>query len=513
MPTSRLDIDLAAIERNLRVLREVVGADAPAAGPAGPGSRRSGVSVCAVLKQDGYGVGAARVGKRLAAAGVDAFSVYTLEEARALAEAVASVPILVLMPIFSIDRQDPLYRHAASGRVHVTVHGADQLTALSETASRLGVPLPAHVQIDTGLARGGVTPPLAGRLVERVLAAPMLRLAGMMTHFASPGSDDAFTREQARLFRETVEHVKPAIKSALASGPTRIPIGATALGPGSGGSTRPQQDIALHAANSVATFRSKALHGSMVRCGQSLLGYLLEDGEGTDGFEFAAQARSLEPSVRWTSGIVHVAEIPAGWSVGYGSTWRAPHRADGRSTKIALVPVGYADGYPRHLGGRGGGGPGWVGLTGRAWDRRAGEDETPGDKASAMKMVYAPVVGRVSMDQITVDVTDVPEAYLRPAPSAHAGNEHVLAEVELYGRVRAAPNYLPRLAAEAGSITHELLCRISPRVERVYRLPASQPESAQPVRFPAGGAGGAGPTVTTKTGGAGGGLGSAAVAR
>jgi len=172
--------------------------------------------------------------------------------------------------------------------------------------------------------------------------------------------------------------------------------------------------------------------------------------------QFREAAARLQPAVRWTAPIVHVKEVPAGFPVGYGSTWRAPARGPGRSrpTRLALVPVGYADGYPRALGN-----VAKVGLTGRRWERSAvggGVDE------SSAKQVYAPVVGRVSMDQITVDVTDVPEEWCA-----------VGMEVELAGRDRAAPHYLPRLAEQAGSVTHELLCRICPRVERVYKYPAA----------------------------------------
>ena len=87
----------------------------------------------------------------------------------------------------------------------------------------------------------------------------------------------------------------------------------------------------------------------------------------------------------------------------------------------------------------------------------------------ALPVVYAPVVGRVSMDQITVDATDVPERYLT---CGHGGVDAAGPEVEVYSRVHGAPNYLPTMAAAAGTITHELLCRIGVRVERVYRYPA-----------------------------------------
>lgn len=463
VPTSRLDIDLSCIERNLRLIRGVVAPepDARRLDPNPKASRASKVGVCAVVKQDGYGAGAARIAKRLHAAGVEMFSVYTIDEARVIAEAVPGAPILILMPVYSLDRQDPLYRHLSGARVHFSLHSVDQFNALSETASRIGVALPVHVQIDTGMSRGGTVPAQAVTLLESVLDSQKMRLAGMMTHFASPCCDESYTREQARLFRDFVETVKPAIKTAVGV-PMRQGAGV--------------QDILLHAANSCATFRSRALHGSLVRCGQAMLGYLTDDLPVPDSFEFAAQARALQPAIRWTSSIVHIQEIPAGWAVGYGSTWRAPYRADGKPTKIAIIPVGYADGYPRTLGGEGGGGPGWVGLTGRQWERKgAGEhDETTTD-SHAQATVYAPVVGRVSMDQITVDVTDVPEALLKFGP---AGGDHAGPEVEIYSRRLGAPNYLPKLATASGSITHELLCRIGPRVERVHRYPASSATEA-----------------------------------
>jgi alanine racemase len=490
LSTSRLEVDLAAVERNLGVVRSVVG---PAASVGGAGAG-GGVGVCAVLKQDAYGAGAVRVGKRLVAAGAEMLAVYSLDEARALADHVAGVPILVLMPVSGVDRSDPLYRHASAGRLHLTLHNADQLAGVAEMASRLGAVMPVHVQVDTGLSRGGVRAEEAVRLLERTINTARVRLSGLMTHFASPCCDGAFTDEQAARFASAVDSARPLLRAAAAAGPDVL--GGVGLGPG-------RTELALHAANSCAAFRSRRYHLSLVRVGQSLLGYALDEtpkarepespttktarggkrlaellAQRSDApdfdaqtFEFARQAGQLEPAVRWISTVVHTEEIPAGWPVGYGSTWRAPTLPGKKPTKIAIIPVGYADGYPRSLGGSSWGGPGVVGFTGRAYERRgAGDEGQP-----SLPTVYAPVVGRVSMDQITVDVTDVPEAYLRPRlslPVGYAGTDPIGPEVELYSRRRGSPNYLPRLAAAAGSITHELLCRIGPRVERVYKYPA-----------------------------------------
>jgi alanine racemase len=238
-------------------------------------------------------------------------------------------------------------------------------------------------------------------------------------------------------------------------------------------------------------FRSSKYHGNLVRIGQSLYGFVGDDisdkkveesgenGQAT-GPEFAREARELRSAVRWTSSIVQVKEIPEGSPVGYGSTWRAPRR-----TRLALIPVGYADGYPRALTNAG-----MVGLTGRAWEKLGGA----GSAADESVLAFAPVVGRVSMDQITVDVTDVPEHACR-----------VGMEAELIGRDRRGANYLPRLSESAGTITHELLTRIGARVERVYRYPSAagmEQASEISVRVPTRGAGETGGGESTAGGAA-----------
>lgn len=425
MHTSRVEIDLAAVDRNLSALRAC----------ARQGARLAGVSAvnlrfCGVIKQDGYGMGAVRLAKRLAASDIDMLAVYCPAEARALADVPIKTPVLLLMPTFSFDRNDQLYRLAARDRLHFSLHSMQQAEALGELAGRLGMQLPVHVQVDVGMTRGGLLPEEAARLVEHVITSSRLRLAGVMTHLSSPGSDAIFTREQAHLFRAWIEQIRPALNqhARLAS-------------------ERGDPPVAVHLANTCATLRWHGLHGTMLRVGQGLLGYGPEGFAGEDVPEFASAAASLQPAVRWLSRVVHTHEIPAGWPVGYDRTFVAP-----RPTRIAVVPVGYADGYPRALGNRG-----YVRLTGLGWERPrtiAGLDERP---ERGVPGVFAPVVGRVSMDQITVDVTDVPAQLALPG-----------CEVEIIGTDKEAPNHLPLLAALAETITHEMLCRISPQLERVY---------------------------------------------
>ncbi|MGE3108793.1 MAG: alanine racemase [Phycisphaerales bacterium] len=455
MSTSRIDIDLSAIGNNIRAVRRVLSGELasrehPEAQRDPASSERPRVTkapaICAVLKQDAYGMGAVRIAKRLAACGVDMIAVFSVDEARSLVEAGIAAPMLVLMPVRNIDRSDPVYRHAVVGKLHLTIHDEDQLAAITEVCGRLGAAMPLHVQIDTGLARGGALPAVGERIVESIARNPRLRLGGLMTHFATPCGDPEFTREQARLFREWVEKIKPML---VAGAGHRIDASTP-------------HGLLIHAANSCAVFRSSKYHGNLVRIGQCLYGYALEGASDREGAEFAAAAASLQPATRWTSSVVHIKDVPTGFPVGYGSTWRAA-----RPTRIALVPIGYADGYPRLLSNAA-----VVGFTGNAWER-SGATLPPGaDTASAgsptgrasnpAPTMYAPVIGRVSMDQITIDVSDVPISMCK-----------VGSEVEIAVGERAAPNSFLRLAELSQSIVHEQMCRVGPRVERSYRLSAS----------------------------------------
>jgi alanine racemase len=476
VPLSRVEVDLRAIEHNVGLIRRIT---TPAPSPV-PGTAQRHVNLCGVLKQDAYGLGAVRMARRLIAAGVEMLAVFTPDEAGDLIESAVTLPILVLAPVREIARTDPMYRHAAAGRLHLIAHEPEQLASLTATATRLGLSIPVHIFVDTGMSRGGSRPDVAETMLRQMRQSPRLKLAGAMTHFAGPDSDPAFTGEQARLFHHWLLKVKELLPSAS-------PL--------------------IHAANTLGMLRSDKFHGTMVRVGQGLYGYGV-DGLATghaEEFQFAAAAgdgrRGLDPAIRWVSSVVQVVEIPEGWPVGYGSTWRAPGRADGKATRIAVVPVGYADGYPRSLSGTG-----TVGFTGRVYDRHAtggGEEDSESIRGGALDTtVFAPIVGRVSMDQVTVDVTDVP-----------AGLCGIGMEVELLGRRRGAPNYLPAVAGAAGSITHELLCRISPRVERVYKFPQAAGEAAGAMKTSAR------PPVTARAmssapGGGGGGIGgAAAVAR
>ncbi len=404
---TRIEIDLTAVEHNVGVVRRVLEAPPPPPHPPTTGgccqSDRTGkhAGICAVVKADGYCLGAARVAKRLSMLGVEMMAVYTPNEARVLVEAAIQTPILMLLPVREIERSDALYRAAWGGRLHLSIHDKDNFSAVCDIADRLGIAVPVHLAVDTGMSRGGALPGEAGALLKGIRAHRRLRLAGVYTHLASADCSTAQTTEQHGVFREWL-----CAHDELIPGETIV-----------------------HEANTFGALRSHGCHGDMVRIGLGLYGYGWEEFAEGD-FEFESAARELKPACRWVSQVVQVKRIPEGSRVGYGGTWSA-----GRETLIGVVPVGYASGYPMGLANKG-----HVGLELRDGSR-----------------VYAPVVGRVSMDQICIDMTDVP-----------AGEVEVDMPVEVYGADPGAPNHIPALAERAGTITHELLCRLSARIPRVY---------------------------------------------
>jgi len=460
--TSRLEINLAAIDHNVALIRKATASTHP-----------SKVQLCAIIKQDAYGLGASRIARRLDSLGVDLLAVYCLSEARALAETPIRTPIMVLMPVEGIERNDPLYRLLTAQRLHLTLHSERQAHALIACGNALGMSFPVHIQVDTGMSRGGCLPDEAERLVKLATTNPRFRLAGLCTHFSSPASDPSFTREQARLFRSWIQQIKPLLSAAVAKG---------------------QAPCVVHAANTAATFRSSSLHATMVRVGQGLLGYGEDaftdldqpattpdhDGESwaSGGPEFAQALRSLRPCARLLSRIVHIHEIPEGWPVGYNRTWHSK-----RPSRIGIIPVGYADGYPLALSGQS-----QVRLTNLAWDRPRTVEPLAAYGQDPAPAVWAPLVGRVSMDQITVDLTDAPEAY------ASVG-----CEVEVIGSTPGMPNHLSVLAAQAGTITHELLCRLGLVSERHYLFS----DEGQGVQSQAAGGGVGGGAVGAAGGGGG----------
>lgn len=370
------EIDLGAVAANVAGLCALVG----------PGTR-----VMAVVKAGGYGHGAAPVARAALRAGAAWLGVSSMEEAVELRQAGIGARTLILGHL------PPEQAHlAALYAITPTVSLPEQLEQLARAARRLRRRATAHVKLDTGMARLGLSLPELRCLLRQAARWPEVEVEGCYTHLScadEPGREE--TAEQLAHFREGL---------------------AILAGDGFGFRLR-------HAANSAGALYFPTSRLDMVRCGLAIYGYWPEQ---------PLPAPGLRPALAIRSRVVRLMQVPAGSPVGYGGTLRTT-----RPSTLAVLPIGYADGVSRLLSNRG-----RVLVRGRA----------------------APIAGRVSMDLLTVDVTDVPGAAL--------GDEAVVVGRQGHEEIR-----LEELAALAGTIPYEIMCGLSLRVRRVYLGQPSPAES------------------------------------
>lgn len=363
--------------------------------PQQPGA--AATMICAVVKANAYGLGARPIAQTLARHGVDMLAVYAPEQARTLADLPISQPILVLAPLRQIKREDPLTQTARAERLHLTLHDAAQLAEIERIGAMVDRPIPVHLHLDTGMSRSGIAETDLLGVLDEVARCKHVRLAGIYTHFATSDSDADFAGEQHRRFDQAVNACEGAAEGS----------------------------VIRHVANTAAAIRHHGFHRDMVRAGLGLYGYgasLFDDSTLID------KAADMRPIMRWRSRINHVRPYPAGATVGYGRTHQLT-----RTSVLGVVPVGYADGYPLLLGNQG-----FVTL--------------PESGFAA-----APLLGKVNMDQIVIDLTDVPQ-----------DARSVGQLVELISDNPQSPCSLDKLAKAAQSHCYEMLTRIGTHVERRY---------------------------------------------
>lgn len=339
----------------------------------------AGTKLIAMLKANAYGHGAVELARRCRPEQVAMIGVALLEEALELRTAGITLPILLLGPLN--ERQ---VRIALDHEVTLGVPGPEELELVARVAQERDVAI--HLKLDSGMGRMGVVESELPRAVELIRSAPRLRIDALFTHFANAGDlSDPFTHEQLARFETLVQTLRATGVSA------------------------PRH----HVANSAATFRGMA-DGDYARVGIALYG-----AEPLD-----AGSPRLEPVMRWRTAIRRLKELPPGHAIGYGTTFRTT-----RPSRIATLPIGYADGYRRGLSNR-------------------GEVLVRGQRA--------PIVGRVSMDLTTIDVTDIPDAVLGD-------------EVILLGRQAVHEITVEELAGKLDTISYEVFCGVGARVPRVYR--------------------------------------------
>lgn len=367
------EVDLGAIVRNAERLKALVG----------------GAAVWGVIKADAYGHGAVQVARALAGR-CPALAVSLVEEALELRAAGVATPIVVLSAYY-----DHCHAQVLDERLTPVVYDPADLESFSRAAvgRRQGASL--HLKIETGMNRLGIAPARLPAVLDRVAELPGLRVAGFSTHLASADAPDpSATAAALSIFGE-------ALKAAGARG---------------------LSGLVNHAANSAAAVRFPAARLQAVRPGLALYGAMSSR---------VVQVPGLEPALRFVTRIMAIHAITAGETVSYGGEWRAA-----RPSLIATLPVGYADGYPRHVRGA------RVLVRGKRVD----------------------IVGVVCMDMMMIDVTDVAGAAVGDLVTL-LGTEPGAAGTP----GGAATITVDELAAWAGTINYEILCGISKRVPRVYK--------------------------------------------
>ncbi|MDE6949937.1 MAG: alanine racemase, partial [Lachnospiraceae bacterium] len=298
--------------------------------------------ILAVIKAGGYGHGAVQIAKRLENFEyIFGYAVATAEEAFELRQNELRKPILILGYTFP-----DCYERLVAEDIRPTVFRADMARELSAAALKMGKRLKVHIKVDTGMSRIGVFPDDSGiAFVKEVMELPGLEIEGMFTHFARADErDKTSAEEQFAKFVHFTERVERELT-------LRIPL--------------------KHCANSAAILEMPETSLDLVRAGIALYGLWPSE-------EMDREKSELRPMFSLYSHIVYVKVLPVGTPVSYGGIYVT----DGKR-RIATIPVGYGDGYPRGLSGKGD-----VLICGRR----------------------APIVGRVCMDQFMVDVTEIPEA-------------------------------------------------------------------------------------------------------
>ncbi len=368
---TRVEVDLGALAHNARMLQQ-----------------HAGVPLLAVVKADGYGHGAAAVATSLERSGtVTGFAVSLVEEGVQLRDAGIAAPVLVMGPSQRGGEAEVVARDLTP-----VIADPGEFDAFAAIGRAQGTAVEVHLKVDTGMGRLGVTPAQASALAAR---RDGIAVVGLMTHFACADSDDpadpaAMTYRQLAVFAE----VERAVRAAGA--PVRW----------------------RHAANSAGTLLFAGARLDLVRCGIALYG----GGFWADGVPTWGRRQAM----RLVTGIAEIREAAVGSSVGYGATWTAT-----RPTRVAVLPVGYADGLPRRASGR------------------------------AEVLVHGrrcPLVGTISMDIALADVTDV--------PGAARGDEVVLLGGASPGADAAVTT--AELAGWAGVTEYEVTCGMSKRVPRAY---------------------------------------------
>ncbi len=365
MRPSWVEVDLNALASNVRGLKRLVG---------------DNVMLTAAVKADAYGHGAVAVARTALLNGAGYLAVSSIYEAMELRDAGIEAPILILSYVPPAE-----IRQAVRHKIAVTLYDLDLARAYHRAAREAGGKLIGHVKVDTGMGRLGVMPAQAMAFFRHLMTMENVEIEGIYTHFAAADDDRLFTAEQLRVFRSVV---KPLRASGV-------------------------ELKYVHAANSAATLSMPDTHFNMVRVGLAMYGL--------SPSETVRVPADFRPVLSWKTTIAQIKTLPPDHSVGYGRTYHTIGEE-----RIAIIPVGYADGF-----------------------RRA-----PVNWGSVLiHGQYAPLVGRVSMEKSAVNVSHIPDVAI--------GDEVVLLGTQ--GKEMIHPD---DVAERLGTISYEVICSVLPRVPR-----------------------------------------------
>lgn len=363
-------IDLDAVRSNIIEMKKNMAKDS---------------QVMAVVKTDGYGHGAIEIAKEIEDT-VAGFATATVDEAVALRMQGIRKMILILGHV-----HESLFETMIQNHISVNLYTRKDAEGLSNAASKLGMDALVHFKLDTGMSRIGVRDNDESlEMLKDIVKLPNLKLEGVFTHFsASDETDKTTTKKQLARFTAFADKVREA--------GIEIPI--------------------LHCSNSAGIIDVQEANFNMVRAGIALYGLYPSE-------EVKKEQVKLTPALELKSHIVYLKEVEAGCGISYGSTY-----VTDRITRVATIPVGYGDGYPRALSNKG-----YVLIHGKK----------------------APILGRVCMDQFMVDVTDIEEAQEGDTVTLIGTDDAVVLSVE-------------ELAQIAGNtFNYEIVCDLGKRIPRVF---------------------------------------------
>lgn len=346
-----------------------------------------GTKIIGVIKADGYGHGAVPIGRELEQlAYVSGYATATPEEALVLRKAGLRKPILILGYTFPYCYEDLIRQD-----IRPTVFREDMLAELSACAKKLGKKAKIHIKVDTGMTRVGIMPDEKGlAFVQKALSYDMLEVEGIFTHFArADETDKTSAKEQLARFNHFITEIENRLHY-------QIPF--------------------KHCSNSAGIIEMKDANMDIVRAGIILYGLWPSE-------EVKRDILSIQPVMELKSHIVYIKEVEAGVPISYGGTYVTE-----KKMRVATIPVGYGDGYPRSLSNKG-----YVLIRGKK----------------------APILGRVCMDQFMVSVEDIPEAV--------EGDE-----VTLIGKDGKLCITMEELGVLSGRFNYELACVLDKRIPRVY---------------------------------------------